>query len=190
MVVSHSRIGRFWDRLLAPPKKIRPMGLIAVQASINPFELFWLIAICIIGILYVIGYPPPSSVNRLLPDWAVRLWAANLTVGGLCSLFGGLNRRRLETGLAFYQFGWGLTGVATLVYGIALVVLFPKQGAYSFVTNLLWAAACFFRVLQVQRFFALSDRVLRHRLTLWRQANPLAAEALEEEEPQPEGEKP
>lgn len=159
----HRRTWKWWDRLLMPPKKIRPMGLINVQLAINPFELYWLVAICIIGVLYAAGLKPPSSVQQLLPEWAVTLWAANLAVGGLTALIGGFWRKQLDNGLVAYQFGWGLVGIGTLIYGLALLILHPAAGAYPAASNILWALACFTRVVQVQRFFRLSDRLLRRR---------------------------
>jgi hypothetical protein len=141
-----------WDRLLLPPSKPRPMGLIAVQMSINPFEMYWLIGICIIGVLYIFGLQAPSSVAILLPGWAVKLWAVNLGIGGIIGLAGGLWRRKLLTGLALYQFGWGQIGLGTLIYGLALLISFGSTALMPGLSNLLWALACFTRVLQVQRF--------------------------------------
>lgn len=135
------------------------MGLIAVQMSINPFELVILMTVCLVGTLYLIGLPPPSSVRGLLGPVATLVWAGNLVVGGVSALGGGL-WRHLERGLAFYQFGWGLVGIATLVYGLALVVTYPGQGAYSGLMNILVSVACFTRVIQVQRFFKLSEQAL------------------------------
>lgn len=150
---------RFWDRILMPPKRVRPMGLIAVQMSINPFELFMLYVVCLIGTLYLIGLPPPSSVRNLLGPVAVTIWAANLSVGGLAAAVGGLYRRNLERGLAAYQFGWGLIGVGTLIYGLTIILTFPVQGAYGGMLNVFFSLAAFARVLQVQRFFKLSERI-------------------------------
>lgn len=140
------------------------MGLIAVQMSINPFELYWLIAVCLVGVLYVIGLPPPNSVQQLLPDWAVHLWAANLAIGGIVALFGGFWRQRLEKGLGLYQFGWGLIGVGTLVYGLALLILFPTLALLPALSNIGWAIACFTRVIQVQRFFRLAAQLTRKHI--------------------------
>lgn len=160
---------RIWDRMLRPPKYMRPMGLVAVQMTINPFELFLLLTVCLIGSLYLIGLPPPSSVRGLLGPVATFVWAGNLVVGGFSALGGGLWRRHLERGLAAYQFGWGLLGTATLVYGLALVLSYPEQGSYPALLNVMMAAACFGRVIQVQRFFKLSEQ-----LTADEQLDPLA----------------
>src|SRR4051794_216726 len=101
---------RLRDFVLLPPRRQRPMGLIAVQMSINPFELFMLLAVCVVGIGYLVVLPAPTSVQALMPPVAVKLWAANLGIGGVSALGGGLWHRHLERGLAAYQFGWGLVG--------------------------------------------------------------------------------
>lgn len=151
--------GSWWDRLLLPPRKIRPMGLVAVQMSINPFEFYLLLTVLIVGVLYLLGIPPPSSVSRTLPQWAVNLWAVNLAVGGVAAFCGGLSRSRLDRGLAAYQFGWGLIGLATFVYGTAVFLVFQEVGLYTGVSNVLASLACLTRVIQVQRFFNLAERL-------------------------------
>lgn len=147
-----------WFWLLRPPRSPRPMGLVSIQMSINPFELYWLVAICTIGLLYLIGAPPPNSVRQLLPDLAVKVWAANLGIGGVVALSGGLFRRQLARGLAAYQFGWALIGVATMIYGLAILIQFPVTGIYPALANLFWALACLTRVAQVQQFFRLTKQ--------------------------------
>lgn len=137
------------------------MGLIAVQMSINPFELFMLAAVAIIGVIIMLGLAPPTALRHLLPDFLVYVWATNLGLGGACGLIGGLWSRHLDRGLAAYQFGWGLVGVGTLVYGIALLVVFKAPAIGPGVQNVLFALACFTRVIQVQRFFALSAAVIK-----------------------------
>jgi hypothetical protein len=112
------------------------MGLVAVQMSINPFEFYLLVAVCIVGVLYLIGLPPPNSVAMLLPAPMVKLWAVNLGVGGLSAFIGGLWRRNLSHGLLAYQVGWVLVGVACLTYGLALLLLFPTTGGvYAGISN-------------------------------------------------------
>lgn len=152
---------RRWEKILLPPKRVRPMGLVAVQMSINPFEFYLLVAVCIVGVLYLIGLPPPNSVAMLLPAPMVKLWAVNLGVGGLSAFIGGLWRRNLSHGLLAYQVGWVLVGVACLTYGLALLLLFPTTGGvYAGISNVLWSVACATRVVQVQRFFKLSEQTI------------------------------
>lgn len=157
-------VARYWskflDRALRPPRQPRPMGLVAVQMSINPFEFYMLFLACMVGILYLIGLPPPSPVRTLLGPVAVMVWAANLGIGGLTALIGGMWYRNMEKGLAAYQFGWGLVGVSELVYGASLLILFPVPALFPGLSNAIIALACFTRVLQIQRFFRLSEQLL------------------------------
>lgn len=160
VVKGRSWFGRLWDRLVMPPKKVRPMGLIAVQMSINPFEFYLLVAVCIVGILYMLGFSPPSTVAQLLPPVAVKVWAVNLGMGGLAAFIGGMWRRNLERGLLAYQFGWILVAIACFIYGVAVMVVAPQRGIFTGISNLLWSVACLTRVLQVQRFFKLSEQMI------------------------------
>lgn len=137
------------------------MGLVAVQMSINPFELFLLIAAFISGVVYALGIPTPNSVNLVLPGVAQKVWAANILLGAGLALFGGLWHRKLQRGLVMYQFGYALVGTASLVYAIALFLLFGTQATNTALTNMAFAFAVTVRVIQIQRFFSISDRLVR-----------------------------
>jgi hypothetical protein len=153
---------RLWDRMLSPPGRVRPMGLVAMQMSINPFEFFFLIAIVLTSFAYVVlRAPAPNSVQTLLPQFAVIVWWANLGTGSCLALFGGLWRSKLDTGLAMYQLGWFLTGLACFVYSLAILILHPVLGLFPAMTNMAFTIACVVRVIQVQRFFRLTRQLIR-----------------------------
>jgi len=150
------------NRILAGPRRLYPMSLVSSQMNINPFEFFMLVALLITGLAYGIAVAPaPGSVASLLPLLWVKVWVFNLAIGSLCAIIGGLWRRDADKGLLVYQFGWGLVGIATAIYGVAIMLRFPTLGLFSGLTNLLFALACIVRVLQVQRFFKVADLLRR-----------------------------
>lgn len=155
---------RFWERMMMAPRRIFPMGLLSIQ--INPFELFFLFALTMLGVSYgVFQVDPPGSVATLLPTPAVSVWASTLAVGSLCALVGGLwtRAKHLDTALAAYQFGWGLIGISCMVYGASVAVVYPTTGLYTATINLTLSVACWCRVVQVSRFFRLSQTFIREQ---------------------------
>lgn len=164
--------GRMWDRMMLAPRRIYPMGLISSQ--VNPFELFFLFALTILGVTYaVFRIEPPGSVRALLPQAAVFFWGTTLSIGSLSALAGGLwpVKRNLENALAVYQFGWGFIGTACFIYGLSVAVVYPTAGLYTATINLTLAAACLTRVIQVQRFFRLSQHFVEQQQRLERRSD-------------------
>lgn len=145
-------------RILLAQRRVYPMSLVASQLTINPFEFLMLIALLITGIAYLfVGVSVPGSISKVLPPVWTYVWVINLGLGSLSALCGGLYRRNPDKGLLMYQFGWGMCGLGTGVYGAAVLLAFPTVGLYPGVTNLLIAAASIMRVLQIQRFFRVAD---------------------------------
>lgn len=154
-------------RMLAGPRHLYPMSMVASQLTINPFEFMILIALFITGVSYFIaGVAVPGSIQSLLPPLWARVWTVNLAVGSLSALVGGLWRRDPDRGLLIYQFGWGLCGIGTAIYGFAVLLRFPSTGLYPGLTNVLFAAAALTRVYQIQRFFKIADLLRLGLLTL------------------------
>lgn len=146
------------SRMLMPPRRIYPMSLVSAQMSINPFEFMMLIGMFIAGLSFSIaGVAVPGSVQTLLPTVWSYVWIINLTLGSLCGLVGGLYRKDPDRGLLIYQFGWGLVGMGTAVYGVAVLLTFPTKGLYPGLSNVLFSAAALMRVVQIQRFFKIAD---------------------------------
>lgn len=155
------------ERTLAGPRHLYPMSMVSSQLTINPFEFMILIALFVTGISYAIaGIAVPGSVQALLPPVWSLVWIVNLAVGSISALVGGLWSRDPDKGLLIYQFGWGLCGIGTAIYGFAVLLRFPATGLYPGLTNVLFAAAALTRVYQIQRFFKIADLLRKGLLHL------------------------
>lgn len=137
--------------------RVRPM---AAVPGVNEFEIFWLVVCILLGFTSIANVNPPSSIEQSLPSWGVFLWYANLGVGSLIGLVGGLWTRKiipfvdeepLRDGLRFYAAGWGYVGTASVLYGSLVLVIFPDRGLTSGLMTLAWGVASIARAIRVVR---------------------------------------
>lgn len=131
----------------------------------NPFESF-LLAICALqGWLVLAGIARPSSLQESLGSSLRVAWASMLLFGGITALAGLHWPSDLMTGFEIKRVGLFAAGVATLIYGLALITLGP-QGYVVALIQLGFSAACFTRIHQVTR------RIRRVRAHLVAARNP------------------
>lgn len=156
---------RWWNAAPGPP---RPIGLVNAHLSANPFEFYILIALTLLGLLFTFGIAPPKSIVEYLPGVPTRLWTGTLAVGTLSALVGGLWRKNIEWGLAAYQFGYGLSGTACLVYGIAVATLFGEQAVFLYVQCFAFTVAAYIRVYEVARYFKIAEMIMIERARMRR----------------------
>lgn len=101
-----------------------PQGLFWIRtiSGRNPYQATLMVWLVISGFSVFLSAPPPDSVQRLLPQWAVYVWGAGLFVGGLTNLIGVYWRgRRPETGLRLELFSSSTVMMFDLVYPGALI---------------------------------------------------------------------
>lgn len=98
-------------------------------------------ACLLIGISGLIAVRP-GSLLALWPRWVAYEWAAAMLVGGACALFGYWTGR-----ISVARLGYLLICFASLTYGVAVLVVFGKQGAATGVIFLGIAVAKALRLL-------------------------------------------
>lgn len=133
--------------------ELRPAG------PANPFEGFLLFVCVLQGFMVLSGAAKPASILTLLPYGFRTVWAGLLLFGGLIALAGLYWPGNPFTGVEVKRVGLLTCAFPTLAYSLALFGL----GSIGFVAgtqSLIFAAACFWRVLQVTQ--ALKEA--RHRI--------------------------
>lgn len=133
--------------------------------SRHPDELF-LLVLCLIsgaGIVFG-GAPEPGSIETALPRWAVILWGAALLLGPATTLLGIFwPGKRASDGLIIEQVGQVTTGSVAMFYAAILLVSTWPAGILAGTIISGFAAARFWRWVQIQRLLhdmrAVSDGV-------------------------------
>jgi hypothetical protein len=134
----------------------RPTG------PINPFELAAVVAGIAQGLLVIVGAADPRSVTEALPELLLYVWAALLAAGGGATLAGLTWLGDPFTGVEIKRVGLVAIGFGALVYGSAALLL-GSVGLTVAIYNLLLAAACFARLVQVSRRLAQAREHLTNR---------------------------
>ncbi len=126
--------------------------LVILTGRHRPHELVLQALALILGAIYLVGVPAPTSVAALMPTWAVRLWAAGLLVSGLLSVLSLVVRRRAADELRIEQAAM-LIGAAALVWVTYAVFVFAPttRAFFSGGFCLAWALANWLRAEQCRR---------------------------------------
>lgn len=111
-------------------------------------------AVFILGLCVVAGFPlivlgaDPSSIEALMPRWAVALWGFALVGGAITTLIG-MSRQTID-GVITEQVGSITTGVATLVYGAAILLMAGQEAIVPAAITFGFGLSCFWRWGQLQ----------------------------------------
>lgn len=126
--------------------------LVVLASPLRPHELVLQGLALLVGAVYLIGAPPPTSVASLLPEWAVRIWAAGLLLSGLLSVLGVVLHRMADVALRVEQAAM-LLGAAALVWAGYAVFTYAwsSRALLSGGFSLCWAAANGLRAWQCRR---------------------------------------
>lgn len=116
-----------------------------------PFEVFITILCLMAGLPMALGIlPPPTSLVRTLPVWAIRCWGSLLSLGGITTLTGlflshATKKRRFVEGLYIESAGMAILGSGALVFGLTIFVAAGWHAMFSVLVYFVMAASCFFR---------------------------------------------
>lgn len=103
--------------------------LVVLRGRQRPHETMFQALALLVGVVYLIGAPAPTSVVALMPEWAVRTWSAGLLISGLLTVASVSSRRRLALMLRLEQSAM-LFGAASLVWaGYAIFAYAPATRA-------------------------------------------------------------
>jgi len=112
----------------------------------QPFEVFGAAFALLVGVPLILKGAQPDSIQDVLPDILVRLWAINLTFGAALTLFGlGKPSQMAE------KFGLSLLSSACLVYAIILTYVAWPQGAVAAAIILAFSCAAWARRSSLSR---------------------------------------
>lgn len=132
----------------------------------NPFEVL-VGGLCVFsGFPSLVIGPSPTSIEALLPPGLVRLWGAELVLGGLLIVIGVLTRRHRIERAGLFQLG-----PAAVAYGLAIVFVGGFGGAVAGAVLLSFGLACLARGIVL----AAADRMRAELLevaTLWSKFPP------------------
>lgn len=108
----------------------------------NPFEVF-IGALCVIaGLPSLFNGPPAESIEALLPKPIVRIWAAELVIGGLLIVVGVISRRHRIERAGLFQLG-----PAAVAYGVAVVKVVGAGGIAAAAILFAFGLSCLARGL-------------------------------------------
>jgi len=127
----------------------------AVRHPMDPRAVF------VLGLCLVTGVPllfgaSPEDMDRLLPTWAVLVWALSLSVGAGVTLWG-MTLRSLN-GVVLEQIGSVAVGAATIFWSVVVIMTVGFAGIPSAAIVLGWGAANFLRWGQLQAIIAKAKR--------------------------------
>lgn len=126
--------------------------LVVLSGPLRPHELVFQALAVLVGAPYLLGAPPPNSVAALMPEWAIRTWAAGLLLSGLLSVVALALHRLAEVALRIEQAAM-LLGAGALVWaGYAVFVYaWSSRALLSGGFCLCWALANVVRAEQCRR---------------------------------------
>jgi hypothetical protein len=127
-----------------PKRRNRPTG------DPNPFEAFLLGVCAIQGWSVLAGTSTPTALQASLGPTLRFAWAFLLLAGGIAAVAGLYWPGNVITGVEIKRVGIVATGLATLAYGVALLLLGPV-GLNVALLNFAFSTACFTRTVQVTR---------------------------------------
>jgi hypothetical protein len=116
-------------------------------------EVVFLAFAVLIGAVYTVGAPPPTSTAAVTPPWLVRTWAVGLLGHGIIGLAGVLLPLRRDRGL-LVEAASMLIGAGALVMAAAASFAYAGWGALlGGGLTLAWALANLVRAVEIRGEF-------------------------------------
>lgn len=107
---------------------------------LHPFELF-IAGLCVVAAIPLLaGAPAANSVERLLPEFLVKVWGSELVVGGVLVAYGVFRPRT-----HWERIGHQLLAPAALVYSLCIITVLGIGGIVAASIVLGFSLACFMR---------------------------------------------
>lgn len=120
--------------------------------SRHPFELFFLYVVIFSAVVgLVTPVVRPGSIQEGIGPVGTYVWYGALLAGGLVAMLGIFWRDR-ATGLVMEALGLFTSGVATLFYGAAALVILGGVVAYPASSLFGYGAAAIWRSVQIRNF--------------------------------------
>lgn len=117
----------------------------------RPHEMLLLAVSIIIGLAYLLGAPPATSLAALIPRWELHAWAIGMLTSGILGLLGTLwQRRDLPRGLALEAAGLLIGSGALLLYLAAILRVAGPAGLSAGGIVAAWMLANLWRTAQVR----------------------------------------
>lgn len=123
---------------------------------LTPLDAFLSVALGAGGLMSLIGFSEPSSIEQVLPMWGRALWSICLVIGcfswiaGLTSIKEN-NGSFVLTRMPILLFGLYLVSLAALAYGIVIIVFAGWAGAVSGAVLLAISGALFVHRVNLAR---------------------------------------
>lgn len=114
----------------------------------NPFEAFLLTGALLQGAAVLVGAASPTSIDQALPPTMQIIWAILLLGGGGLALIGLGWLGDPFSAIEIKRVGLVCAGFGGLVYGMAAAA-FGAPGLAVGIYNICFAAACFWRLIQI-----------------------------------------
>ena len=120
----------------------------AARYPADPRAVFILALSVFSGLTALTLEAAPNTLEALLPNWGVVLWAVLLTLGSVVTLVGMV--RQTLNGIIAEQVGSVMVGATTVFYSVLVIVVVGRNAIQTVGIILAWGLACFLRWLQLQ----------------------------------------
>lgn len=122
--------------------------------SRHPFELFFLYVVITTALLgLATPRARPGSVQEGVGHVGTLIWYSTLLLGGLVALAGIFWKER-ATGLFAEAAGLAISGLCTIFYGCAALIILGAQSLYPAITLLGYGTAALWRAGQIRKLLA------------------------------------
>lgn len=120
----------------------------AARYPADPRAVFILALSVFIGLTALALDESPNTLQIVMPNWAVIVWATALTVGSLITLIG-MYFQTIE-GIIAEQIGSAMVAGTTIFYSVVVLMMVGLSGMQTIGIILAWGLACCLRWFQLQ----------------------------------------
>lgn len=121
---------------------------VVVTGRHRPHEVWFLAFSAAIGVVFVAGIRPPSTVEQLMPGWVIWTWYVLLLASGVAGLGSFVLRQPYQALVLERAAMWGQT-IAPALYGLALLN-FGHTALFAAGFCVAWSGASVWRLVQIR----------------------------------------